>query len=86
MLYHKKTAMLFEGIFINDKIYGEGRMMDDNEMYHGEYVDSLKDGYGIGTTRKGEKLTGQWKKGKIEGKVVYNFLDGSKMEGYHEKG
>jgi len=58
----------------------------ENQMYHGDYVDCLRDGYGIAMIRNGVKVKGEWKKGGVEGNGVYTFLDGSKMEGYHEKG
>lgn len=53
----------------------------DGSAYDGEFLDSLRNGFGVMVWQGGDKYIGDWKAGLITGKGTMIFTDGRRYEG-----
>lgn len=53
----------------------------DGSAYDGEFLDSLRNGFGVLVWQTGDKYIGDWKAGEITGKGTMIYTDGRRYEG-----
>lgn len=72
----------FTGFFKNDKFHGHGVMSNDENIFFGEFLNGVKNGYGIEDDAvSGNKYIGMWQDGKQHGAGILITMDGSYFEG-----
>ena len=65
--YYSNGNILYEGDYINDKVEGNGKYIDENgECYIGQFKNGLRNGKGIFFSSDGNiKYEGNWIKGEF---------------------
>lgn len=78
-----KNADYYDGDWKDGKFEGQGRFVlrATGISYHGQFVQGLKDGYGIEERADGSKYEGHFKEGQKHGKGLYKWAIGERYEG-----
>ena len=79
------NGILYIGLFINNELNGKGIkfIFEKNQIYKGDFINSLREGNGIDES-EGNKYEGQFIKDKKSGKGKINFNNGDIYEGDFE--
>jgi hypothetical protein len=67
----------FEGEWDNDKFIKGKVVYKNGEIYDGDFINEVKDGFGKLLYKKGQSYEGQWKNNKRDGEGTYIFESGS---------
>jgi len=78
-----KNADYYDGDWKEGKFEGQGRFVlrATGISYHGQFIQGLKDGYGVEERGDGSKYEGHFKEGQKHGKGLYKWAIGERYEG-----
>ena len=82
----------YEGYWKNNRFHGSGKFFWGpnckwaGDRFEGEYVDGLRDGFGIYYYSNGNRFEGNYIKGKRDGKGTFFYSYGSSRECYYVNG
>jgi hypothetical protein len=74
----------YDGDFKNDKLHGRGHLINNGEIYEGDFFEGIKSGYGKIYYKNGEKFEGQMRDNKRNGTGNLYKKNGEIFEGIFE--
>ena len=81
------TTVTFEGIFVQGKLQGNGKMTaSGGDRYEGDYKDGKREGFGVYTSTNGDRFNGQYNDNQRNGHGILTLANGSVTEGEWRNG
>lgn len=77
------TGTFKSGIIQNGKVHIE---YANGDIYDGDLVDGIKNGYGVLVYANGERYAGDWKDGIYHGDGVLEYINGERYDGHWKDG
>lgn len=80
------NGFVYTGTVYDDQPSGRGRLVSNNLVYDGEFIDGKKHGHGVETRSDGHKYTGQWSHDLYHGYGQLQKVNGSVYKGFFHTG
>lgn len=79
--WKNKAGDRYNGIWKNGKREGKGVLIQNQYKYKGQFMQSLKHGWGKEFLPNGDVFVGMYREGMPNGKGTYKWQNGSQYEG-----
>lgn len=85
-IYGDVKGYLLDGEFSNGEIVRAKEVLENGEVYEGDFKDNLRHGLGTFTYTNGDRYEGYFVEGLKEGYGIYHFANGNRYEGPFKEG